>query len=50
MKNLKEANYNGPITLEVCYREEYLNINVEDFYKKAYELRNKLLKMFEGEI
>ena len=50
VKNLKEANYNGPITLEVCYREEYLNMNVEDFYKKAYELGNKLLKMFEGEI
>lgn len=50
IKELKEANYNGPVTLEVCYREDYLSMNVEDFYKKAYKLANKLLQMFEGEV
>lgn len=50
VKKLKEANYNGPVTLEVCYREDYLNLDVEDFYKKAYELGNKILQMFEGEM
>lgn len=50
IKKLKESNYNGPITLEVCYREEYLNMNAEDFYKKAYELGNKLLQIFEGDM
>ena len=50
IKKLKEANYNGPITMELCYRRKYLDITVEDFYKKAYELGNKLLQMYEGEL
>ena len=31
--NLKNANYNGPITLESCYRYGYLNMSIEEFYK-----------------
>lgn len=50
IKNLKNANYQGPITLELCYRNQYLEIDVEEFYKKGYEIGNKLAKMFEGEI
>ena len=50
IKKLKEANYNGPITLEICYRRDYLNMTLEEFYKKGYELGNKLAKIFEGEL
>ena len=50
IKKLKEANYNGPITLELCYRREYFKNSLKDFYKKAYEIGNKLLQMFEGEV
>ena len=35
--NLKKANYNGPITLESCYRYDYLNMTIEDFYKLSLE-------------
>ena len=50
IKKLKEANYNGHITMELCYRRKYLDITAEEFYKKAYELGNKLLQMYEGEL
>ena len=49
IKKLKDSNYSGPITLELCYRREYLNITPEEFYKRAYELGKKLSKMFEQE-
>lgn len=44
---LKHCNYNGPITLELCYRYEYLKMNIDDFYKKGYETGQKLSDMFE---
>lgn len=44
VRNLKNANYNGPITLESCYRYDYLKRSVEDFYKlsltKAKQINN----------
>ena len=46
-KNLKIANYNGPIILESCYRNEYLNMSVEKFYKKGYEIGERIATMFE---
>ena len=49
IKNLKESNYNGPITLELCYRYEYLKMGIENFYKKGYEVGKKLKEMFENE-
>ncbi len=45
--NLNECNYSGPITLELCYRNDYLNMNIEDFYKKGYETGLKLREMFK---
>ena len=45
--NLKEANYNGPITMELCYRYDYLKLGIKDFYKKGYEVGKKLEKMFD---
>jgi len=45
--NLKEANYTGPVTLELCYRNDYLDMGIEDFYKKGYDLGIKLAEMFK---
>lgn len=42
MHKLNECNYKGPITLETCYRYDYLNISLDDFYKKSYERGIKL--------
>lgn len=47
INNLKNANYAGPITLEICYRNEYLQSTVDEFYKKGYEIGNELAKIFE---
>ncbi|MBE5821811.1 MAG: sugar phosphate isomerase/epimerase [Clostridiales bacterium] len=47
ISKLKECRYNGPVTLELCYRKEYLKMPVEDFYKKGYEIGEKLSEMFE---
>ena len=46
LTKLKVNNYNGPITLEICYRYDYLNQSVEDFYKDAYERGRKLENIF----
>lgn len=45
-QKLKESNYNGPVTLELCYRYDYLNLTLDEFYKKGYEVGNKLAQMF----
>ena len=47
VKNLKECNYSGPITLELCYGYEYLKMGINEFYKKGYEVGNKLKEMFK---
>lgn len=46
LENLKKCNYNGDITLELCYRNEYLKMSVEEFYKKGYEVGKKLYDSF----
>lgn len=47
IKNLKDCNYNGPITLELCYLDDYLDIGIEEFYQKGYAVGKKLQEMFE---
>lgn len=47
IKNLKECNYDGTVTLELCYRNEYLDMSIEDFYRKGYDVGEKLKEMFE---
>ena len=47
MKNLKQANFSGHITLESVYRYEYLNLTPLEFYKKSYEVANKLANMYK---
>ena len=45
---LKQCNYQGPVTLELCYRNHYLNMSLEEFYKKGYEIGEKLSNMWEN--
>lgn len=45
---LKNSGYSGPITVEPCYRNGYLNMEVEEFYKRTYEAGERLREMFEG--
>ena len=49
INKLNKANYKGPITMELCYRYEYLKMGVENFYKKGYEVGEKLREMFNNE-
>ena len=46
INKLKECNYDGPITMELCYRNQYLEMGIEEFYKKGYEVGEKLKEMF----
>ena len=47
IKKLRDCNYEGPITLEPCYRYDYLNLTLEEAYKKAYEVGKKISNMFD---
>lgn len=47
IKKLRDCNYEGPITLEPCYRHDYLNLTLDEFYKKAYEVGKKISNMFD---
>ena len=42
---LNEVNYNGPVTMELCYRNDYLSMDINDFYVEAY---NRGLRLYEG--
>lgn len=46
IRKLKQCNYQGPITLELCYRYHYLDMSLEEFYKKGYEIGEKLNNMW----
>lgn len=46
-KKLKECNYNGPMTLELYYTKYYLDTNLDNYYKKGYEVCNKLIDMYD---
>lgn len=45
IKLINDLNYDGPITMELCYRKDYLNIDINNFYKKGYEAGNKLSQL-----
>lgn len=49
MGKLKKYNYEGPITMELCYRYDYLKTSLDDFYKKGYDIGIKLAEIFENE-
>ncbi len=46
LKKLKEAKYEGPITLETLYQKKYSNMNIEEFYQKAYLVAEEINKMY----
>lgn len=46
LNNLKKCNYNGPIILELCYRNQYQKMSIEEFYKKGYEIGKKLGEIY----
>lgn len=46
IKNLKNCNYDGPVTMELCYHRMYVNMNIERFYKMGYAVGQKLKEMF----
>ena len=48
MEKLKENHYDGPITLELCYRDGYMSETVEDFYKEGYRRGLRLAEIFEN--
>lgn len=33
--------------MELCYRDKYLEMGIEKFYKKGYETGKRLKEMFE---
>lgn len=42
MNKLKECNYDGPITMELCYSYDYVNLPLDKFYEIGYERGQKL--------
>ena len=42
MAQLTECHYTGPITMELVYRNDYLNMDVVEFFQKGYEAGKKL--------
>lgn len=40
--HLKTAGYNGPVTLESCYRYQYLDLSIDEFFKLSLERAKKL--------
>ena len=47
LRGLKEANYSEHLTLELCYRNDYTNMSIEDFYKKGYDVGMTLKKRYK---
>ena len=48
IRKLKESNYSGPITLESCYRNDYIKMSIEDFYKTSYQKATEIYKIFKN--
>ena len=48
LNGLKSANYSEYFTMELCYRNDYLDMNIEDFYRLGYERGMELKKKYES--
>lgn len=44
-KILDDLNYDGPITMELCYRNEYEKISIDDYYTEGYKRGTELMKI-----
>ena len=42
---LDYLNYDGPITMELCYRKKYNEISIDEFYKEGYKRGEQLVKL-----
>lgn len=49
INNLKLCNYRGPITLELYYQGSYLDLGLDEFYKKGYDAGIKLRNFFDND-
>lgn len=47
VNKLKECNYEGPVTLEIHYHRDYVNMSIGEFYIKGYEAGQRIKEMFE---
>ena len=47
LRGLNSANYIGPVTLESCYRNDYLQMTLLDFYREALKRAKKLYDIYE---
>lgn len=48
LKKLHECNYDGPIILECVYRGEYIQLPLEEFYKRCFKAGQKLQEMYQN--
>ena len=48
LRDLKSANYDGPITLESCYGKNYSDMHALDFYKMSYGIAENLRSLMES--
>ena len=47
ISKLKECNYNSYVTLELSYRNDYLEMSPVEFYKEGIKRGEKLINLFE---
>ena len=47
LTDLKNEHYEACITLELCYRYDYLKISIEEFYKIGYERAKRVAELYE---
>lgn len=45
MKNIAKYGYNGPITLELSYRRDYLEQSIQEFYNEGFKRGEKLAEI-----
>ena len=48
LKKIKDSKYDGPITLESCYRRDYLKIPLDEFYAESLKQAKKVNELFES--
>lgn len=47
IEKIKECNYKGPVTLEICYNRQYKELYIDEFYSRGYEIGNILAEQFD---
>ena len=47
ISQLKKCNYNGPVTMELVYQNEYVGEDLVKFYQRGYEAGEKLVQMMK---